>query len=57
MESFFPTVEDTSGHTKIGSKRGLKKPDRPHFWTGFLTLIGGTLGTNPRFKCIHDLHS
>ena len=56
MESFFPTVEDTSGHTKIGSKRGLKKPDRPHFWTGFLTLIGGTLGTNPRFKCMTCTH-
>ena len=60
MESFFPTVEGTSGHSKIGSKRGLKKPDRPYFWTGFLALIGGTLGNNPvtlgLIKCMTCTH-
>ena len=37
-------------------KRALPKPDRAYFWTGFLNLIAGTLGSNPRFKCISCNH-
>ena len=37
-------------------KLGKRKPDPEHFWSGFLTLIAGTLSTNPKFKCITCEH-
>ena len=39
------------GQPAAGDKRKLAKPEPPHFWSGFLTLIAGTLSINPKFKC------
>ena len=56
MTTFFSKKAAADDDGEQTHKRALPKPDRAYFWTGFLNLIAGTLGSNPRFKCISCKH-
>ena len=50
LNSFFgPAAAPKDGEVL---RPGKRKPDPPHFWTGLLTLVSGSLGMNPVFKSI-----
>ena len=52
MQNYFRPAEPARGEDEAPVKLGKRKKDPDHFWTGFLTLVSGSLGMNPVFRCI-----